>query len=132
MFIRGSKHNSRQLGLRVYQGGIKFEILWEPNFPVNNFARNNEKNGIIIQTIIHAKINEKAGQKCTVKGSIYGLAVNGKNYSSDMKKFSCHRKYLKYLNFYDRNKNYLACHRKHISYAMKYPSCEARCSLFLL
>ena len=26
---------------RVTQGGIKFEISWEPNFPVNNFARNN-------------------------------------------------------------------------------------------
>ena len=25
------------------QGGIKFEISWEPNFPVNNFARNNGK-----------------------------------------------------------------------------------------
>ena len=25
----------------VYQGGIKFEISWEPNFPVNNLARNN-------------------------------------------------------------------------------------------
>ena len=25
------------------QGGIKFEISWEPNFPVDNFARNNGK-----------------------------------------------------------------------------------------
>ena len=25
------------------QGGRIFEILWEPNFPVNNFARNNGK-----------------------------------------------------------------------------------------
>ena len=26
-----------------YQGGIKFEISWEPNFPVKNFARNNRE-----------------------------------------------------------------------------------------
>ena len=25
------------------QGGRIFEILWEPNFPLNNFARNNGK-----------------------------------------------------------------------------------------
>ena len=35
------------------QGGIKFEISWEPNFPVNNFARNNGKNRAIIKTIIN-------------------------------------------------------------------------------
>ena len=38
------------------QGGIKFEISWEPNFPVNNFARNNGKNRIIIKTIINIKL----------------------------------------------------------------------------
>ena len=27
----------------VKQGGRIFEISWEPNFPVNNFARNNGK-----------------------------------------------------------------------------------------
>ena len=25
------------------QGGMKFEILWEPNFSVTNFSRNNRK-----------------------------------------------------------------------------------------
>ena len=57
----------------VGQGGIKFEISWEPNFPVNNFARNNgkklrhppDKNQWKIVT------NDKARQKYTVKGSIY-------------------------------------------------------------
>ena len=38
------------------QGGIKFEIFWEPNFPVDNFARNNGKNRIIIKTIINIKL----------------------------------------------------------------------------
>ena len=38
------------------QGGIKFEISWEPNFPVNNFARNNGKNFVIIKTIINIKL----------------------------------------------------------------------------
>ena len=35
------------LWLILKQGGIKFEISWEPNFPVNNFARNNGKNRVI-------------------------------------------------------------------------------------
>ena len=38
------------------QGGIKFEISWEPNFPVNNFARTNGKNPVIIKTIINIKL----------------------------------------------------------------------------
>ena len=37
------------------QGGIKFEISWEPNFPVNNFARNNGKNCVIFLAV-HRKI----------------------------------------------------------------------------
>ena len=38
------------------QGGIKFEISWEPNFPVDNFARNNGKTRVIIETIIIIKL----------------------------------------------------------------------------
>ena len=47
------------------QGGIKFEILWEPNFPINNFAQNsgeklrhrpdNNKRKVVT--------NDKTGQK---------------------------------------------------------------------
>ena len=33
----------KQAGAELCQGGIKFEISWEPNFRVNNFARNNGK-----------------------------------------------------------------------------------------
>ena len=49
----------------VKQGGIKFEILWEPNFPINNFAQNsgeklrhrpdNNKRKVVT--------NDKTGQK---------------------------------------------------------------------
>ena len=40
----------------VRQGGRKFEMSWEPNFPVNDFARNNGKNRVIIKTIINIKL----------------------------------------------------------------------------
>ena len=55
------------------QGGMKFEISWEPDFPVNNFARNNGNNRVIINTIINIKVvtKNKTGQKYTVKGSMY-------------------------------------------------------------
>ena len=46
---------SGRVGGWVGQGGRKFEISWEPNFPVNNFARNKGKNCAIIQTIINVK-----------------------------------------------------------------------------
>ena len=38
------------------QGRIKFEISWEPNFPVNYFARINGEKRIITQTIINVKL----------------------------------------------------------------------------
>ena len=41
------------------QGGIKFEISLEPNFPVNNFAQNNGKNRVIIKTIIKIKLQPR-------------------------------------------------------------------------
>ena len=55
------------------QGGIKFEILWEPNFPVNNFTRNNgEKSCHQPDNNQHKVVtNDKTGQNYTVKGSIY-------------------------------------------------------------
>ena len=48
------------------QGGIKFEISWEPNFQVNNFARNNGKNPVIIKNQRKVVTNDKTGQKVTV------------------------------------------------------------------
>ena len=33
------------------QGGIKFEISWEPYFPVNDFARNNGKDCFIFLAV---------------------------------------------------------------------------------
>ena len=54
------------------QGGRIFEISWEPNFPVNNFARNNGK----IRHHPHNNqreivTNDMTCQKYTIKGSIY-------------------------------------------------------------
>ena len=37
-----------------------------------------------------------------------------------------------YLNFYDKNIIYLAYHRMYISCAIKYSSCDTRCSLLFL
>ena len=65
-----SQHNSLNVQLGPSQGWIIFEISWEPDFPVNNFARNNGKNRVIIKTIINITI-DKTGQKYAVKGSIY-------------------------------------------------------------
>ena len=55
------------------QDGIKFEISWEPNFPVTNFARNNGKKSCHHPDDNQRKIvsNDKTDQKFTVKGSIY-------------------------------------------------------------
>ena len=59
--------------LTCRQGGIKFEISWEPNFPVNNFTRNNGKKLPHHPDNDQCKVvtNDKARQKYTVKGSIY-------------------------------------------------------------
>ena len=50
------------------QGGRKFEISWEPNFPVNNFARNNgNKSDMKSQqmcVIFHHIL--KLGQRCAI------------------------------------------------------------------
>ena len=53
------------------QGGIKFEILWVPNFPVKNSARNNDKRLCHHPDNNQRKVvtNNKTGQ--TVKKSIY-------------------------------------------------------------
>ena len=53
---KSSKRERRIEGRSRSQGGIKFEISWEPKFPVNNFVRNNGKNRIIIKTIINIKL----------------------------------------------------------------------------
>ena len=45
------------------QGGRIFEISWDTNFPVNNFARNNGK--------IAPSSNDKTRQKYIVKVSNY-------------------------------------------------------------
>ena len=57
----------------LVQGGIKFEISWEPNFPVHNFARNNGKKWRHHPDNNQRKVvaNDKTGQNYTVKGSIY-------------------------------------------------------------
>ena len=54
------------------QGGIKFEILWEPNFPVNNFAQHNGKKLRHYPDNDQRKdaTNDKTVQKYTVEGSI--------------------------------------------------------------
>ena len=54
------------------QGGIKFEISLEPNFPVNNFAQNNGKKSRHHQDNNQNKVvtKNKTGQKFTFKGSM--------------------------------------------------------------
>ena len=57
----------------LVQGGIKFEISWEPNFPVHNFARNNGKKLRHHPDNNQCKVvtNDKIVQKYGVKESIY-------------------------------------------------------------
>ena len=52
------------------QGGISFENLWEPNFPVNNFNQNNGTKSCHHPDNNQRKFvtNGKTGQKYTVKG----------------------------------------------------------------
>ena len=54
------------------QGGIKFEISWEPNFPVSNFARNNGKKSRHHLDNNQRKVvtNDNTGQKFTVFWSL--------------------------------------------------------------
>ena len=54
--------------MSINQGGIKFEISWEPNFPVSNFARNNGKKSRHHLDNNQRKVvtNDNTGQKFTV------------------------------------------------------------------
>ena len=65
------------------QGGIKLEISWEPNFPVNDFARNNGKNRVIFLAV-----NRKI---ILFTGNIKNILIF---YDKNVICLACHKKYI--------------------------------------
>ena len=75
------------------QGGRKFEISWEPNFPVNDCARNNGKNRVIFKTIINIMLeprtrlgrNTQSRDQCTDSPCPFGHWTQKIKYGSFFK-----------------------------------------------